>query len=385
MRYDYDAVVVGARVAGAATAMLLARQGHSVLLIDRVAMPSDTLSTHAVLRTGVLQLKRWGLAEAVMAAGAPAIRQIVLGFGDQRIPFDVKDEYGVDHLFAPRRFLLDGLLVEAATQSGADFHDRCRMTDVIRHGNRVTGVEVDDGIPIRARFVIGADGFRSRVAERVGAAVLAEHPPSNAVNYAYFTGLDVDGFWFQFTPGVNAGMIPTNGGVCVFVGRSASRLVDWRRDPDAEFRELMSEAGADLAARVDGATRVSEFRGTPGLAGVVRQACGPGWALVGDAAYTKDPISAHGISQALRDAEFCARAVDRTVRGLATESEAMAEYQSARASLESGMFEAARELAEYGWDAARASALMRVFSEGVRAECAHLSALPDWSSVVDAA
>lgn len=388
MNYDYDVVVVGARVAGAATAMLLARRGHRVLLVDRAPIPSDTLSTHAVLRTGVLQLERWGLATRITAAGTPVIRDIVLGFGDQRIRFEVKDEFSVDYLFAPRRYLLDGLLVEAAAEAGAEVRDRCRMRDVIRSDRRVEGITVEANgrtNRVTSRFVVGADGVRSRVASRVGASVVSEHVPTNAINYAYFADLDVDGFWFQFTPGLNAGFIPSNDGVCVFAGRPAQRLPDWRRDPDGEFRSLIAEAGGDLAERLDGATRVTDFRGTPGLPGVIRQPAGPGWVLVGDAAYTKDPISAHGISQALRDAELCARAVDRTLRGSAAEAEAMAGYKKIRDSLEGGMFETSRELAAFEWDAARASTLMRVISDGVRDECAYLADLPEWTGVVTAA
>ena len=140
-RSGHDVIVVGARVAGASTAMLLARQGHGVLLLDRATMPSDTMSTHAVLRTGVLQLTRWGLVDRVVAAGTPPIRKIVLGFGDDRIRFDVRDEFGIDSLYGPRRIVLDEILLRAAIEAGVDFLDGTAVKDVLRDPEgRVTGV-----------------------------------------------------------------------------------------------------------------------------------------------------------------------------------------------------------------------------------------------------
>ncbi|MET0490910.1 MAG: FAD-dependent oxidoreductase, partial [Acidimicrobiales bacterium] len=170
---DSDVVVVGARCAGAATAMLLARQGHRVTLVDRATFPSDTISTHAVARGGVVQLARWGLLDAVLASGAPAIRRVRFYVGGEVIDRAIKERSGVDLLVAPRRHVLDHLLVEAAREAGAEVRTGVTMTGVTRAGARVTGVEghdaEGDAIEISARFVVGADGLRSRVARAVGA------------------------------------------------------------------------------------------------------------------------------------------------------------------------------------------------------------------------
>ena len=386
---DYDVVVVGSRVAGASTAMLLARQGHRVLMVDRVRMPSDVVSTHAVLRSGVLQLKRWGILDRVVEAGTPPIQDIVLGFGEERIGFQVKDEYGVDTLYAPRRTVLDQIVVEAAVDAGAEFAEATRMVDLLHDGGRVSGIVAGSNgreTRVSSRIVIGADGVWSRTAELVDAPAYERHPATNAVTYAYYDGVDVPGFWFQFTPGVNAGVIPTNDGLsCVFVGRPTQEIGRFRADPQAEFDRLLRRAGEDLSQRVGSGSRVTGFRGTDGLPGFLRQPWGPGWALVGDAGYTKDPISAHGISDAMRDAELCARAIDQALSTPGDAQEAMGEYQTTRDRLSREMFRESMALARYEWDANEASVRMRRISDLVRAECEALESLGQWAPAFSAA
>lgn len=380
---DYDVIVVGGRVAGASTAMLLARRGHRVLLVERAAMPSDTVSTHALLRTGVLQLTRWGILDRITGAGTPPVRDITLGFDDERIPFRVRPECGVDTLYAPRRYLLDAELLEAARDSGVEIREETSMKDLLRdEDGRVVGIRAGRGSSARnttARYVIGADGHRSRVADLAGSAVRRSHPAINAIHYSYYEGIDADGFWFQFTPGVNVGLVPTNDGRClVFVGRPSDLRHRFAADPDAEFMRLLEQGGDDLAALVGAGQRVERFYGTSGLPGFIRQAWGPGWALVGDAGYTKDPISAHGISDALRDAELCARAVDRALHDPLEETAAFDWFETLRDSLSTRLFEQSEALARFEWSPAEASARMRVISDEVRAECQTLMSLPSW-------
>jgi len=378
MSYDFDVIVVGARVAGAPTAMLLARQGHRVLLLDRATMPSDTVSTHAITRSGVVQLSRWGLEPAVAQMTAP-VREVVLGFGEERVRFDVRLEHGVDTFYAPRRHYLDGLLVDSAVEAGADFVGGSRVTDLVWSGDEVCGV-VADGDRIGAHMVVGADGVFSKVASLVGARDLYWHEPINAVSYAYYKGIDFPGFWFQFTPGVNAGVIKTSDGqACVFAGRPVDEFERFRLDPDAEFDRMMARAGADLYELVGEGTRVSPFRGTPGLPGFIRKPWGRGWALVGDAGYTKDPISAHGISDAFRDAELCARAVHRALIDPPNAASAMKGYQSQRDRLSWTVLRESQVLAGYQWGAQEASRRMRAISGVVKEESAALCDLPDWS------
>ena len=122
-------------------------------------------------------------------------------------------------------------------------------------------------------YVIGADGHRSRVAMKAESTIYRSHQATNAVHYGYYEGVQADGFWFQFTPGVNAGLIPTNRDQClVFAGRPSERRGEFTRDPDGEFLRLLEEAGPDLAEVVDAGSRVGRFRGTNGLKGFLRQA-----------------------------------------------------------------------------------------------------------------
>ena len=380
---DYDAIVVGGRVAGAATALLLARGGHRVIVLERSPMPSDTVSTHAILRTGVLQLKRWGILDSLIDAGTPPIARITLGFGDERIEFDVRDEFGVDTLYAPRRHLLDDILLRAAVDAGAEVRDRTAVTGLLHdRDGRVIGVRMRQAgqrPAISARHVIGADGHKSRVAEWAGASTKVSHNPTNTVHYAYYEGIDRNGFWFQFSTGVNVGLVPTNGGQClVFAGRPADLRLRFTADPEGEFTRLLRQGGADLAELVAGGRRVSGFRGTNGLSGHIRQAWGPGWLLVGDAGYTKDPISAHGISDALRDAELCARAVDRALTEPGNAHAALDWYETTRDHLSARIFAESEALAGFGWAPEEASRRMRVISEEVRAECELILSLPSW-------
>ena len=170
---QYDAIVVGARCAGSPTAMLLARRGYRVLVVDRATFPSDTISTHLIHPPGVAALRRWGLLDRLLATGCPPIGTYSFDFG----PFTSSGSPGTTDeplAYAPRRTALDKLLVDAAGQAGAE----------IREGFTVEGLEIDDGrvtgirghsqggknIIERARTVIGADGRHSLVAEAVGAA-----------------------------------------------------------------------------------------------------------------------------------------------------------------------------------------------------------------------
>jgi flavin-dependent dehydrogenase len=330
----YDALVVGARCAGAATAMLLARSGLRVLAIERSPEGSDALSTHALMRGGVLQLARWGLLGEIVAAGTPAIRATTFHYGDETLAIPIKARDGVDALRAPRRTVLDALLVQAAREAGARVVHGMRATTLVRDGaGRVRGAAVADRegavATVEAGIVIGADGLRSVVAETVGAELLETGRHASATIYRYWPGLELDGYHWYYRPGVAAGAIPTNGGeTCLFVAVNEERFRAERAEGlGAMFPRLLAEAAPDLAAALGGSTPPSPLRAFAGERGFLRRAWGPGWALGGDAGYFRDPITSHGITDALRDAELLARAVARGG------DSALAEYQDARDGL----------------------------------------------------
>jgi flavin-dependent dehydrogenase len=348
----YDVVVVGARCAGAATAMLLARAGLRVLAVDRGAPGSDTLSTHALMRGGVVQLRRWGLLRGVEVAGTPPVRRAVFHYGDEIIDVAIKAHDGVEAFYAPRRTVLDALLAAAASEAGAEVVHGVRLAglDGIAEG-RVRGVVVEDtdgGVKrIEAGLVIGADGLRSTVARLVEAAPYRVGHHATGIVYGYWSGLDiVDAYHWYYRPGVSAGAIPTNGGeTCVFAAAPASRFRDEvRHDVAGFYHRVLAESAPDLATDVSRARRMSPLRGFPGEPGFLRRSWGAGWALVGDAGYFRDPLTAHGITDALRDAELLARSV---LRGT---DEALAEYEAERDGLAEGLFAASDEMASFAWD-----------------------------------
>src|SRR5688572_950799 len=296
----YDAIVVGARCAGAATAMLLARRGLSVLLFDRDHRGADTLSTLALMRAGVLQLHRWGLLEQLRATGAQEIRSTSFVYGDEVITVPIKPRDGVDALYAPRRKVLDQLLADAAAAAGADVRYGPRLADLLRNTDgRVTGVILEERGGARheigADIVIGADGRRSTVARMVDAATSHEGRYFAGVVYAFWRGLENRGNLWHYRPGTSVGAIPTNDDeTCIFAAMPAQRFHDEIHDDlEAVHRRVLAECAPDLAREVSAAPPSERFRGFPGQAGIIRQSHGPGWALVGDAGYFKDPITAH--------------------------------------------------------------------------------------------
>lgn len=356
LRSRHDVVIVGARAAGAATALLLARLGHDVLLVDRVEFPADTLSTHQIARTGVVALHRWGVLPAVLASGAPAIRQISFTAAGESVARVVKDKAGVDLLVAPRRYVLDTLVAEAAARAGAQ----------TRLGVTVTGVRLDDlgraagvyghdrsGAPIRidARFVVGADGLGSRVARSVGAEITEFRGDDGAVQYAYFTGLPWSGIELYIADRALAGVFPTHAGeACVWVcapsadARAARRRAASRTDA---FLAQLRRAAPELAVRLRGGRRTCAVTGMLRTPNQLRRAHGPGWALVGDAGYHRDAVTGYGLSDAYRDAELLAVALDRTLRGDIDEPAALAGYQRRRDQALRGVFELTCSLAAY--------------------------------------
>jgi 2-polyprenyl-6-methoxyphenol hydroxylase-like FAD-dependent oxidoreductase len=359
----YDVAVVGARAAGAATAHLLARQGLRVLLLDRGSYGADTLSTHALMRGGVLQLRRWGLLDQVIAAGTPPVRRVTFRYAGQVVPVVVRPSFGVDALYAPRRTVLDPILVDAAVAAGVEARFGVAVTDVDRDARgAVAGVlgRTRDGglLRARARIVVGADGFRSTIARCVEARLERVGTGASATTYGYWPDPGGDGYEWNFRPDAASGVIPTNDGLaCVFASATPRRIGRGGRDP---LLRILAESSPDLAARL-APVPSPPVRTFTGQRGYVRRSWGPGWALVGDAGYYKDPLSAHGLTDALRDAELLARAIVESLVGGADQRDALAGYQATRDALSSAMFEVADVIAGHRWtDAEIGDVLLRL-------------------------
>jgi 2-polyprenyl-6-methoxyphenol hydroxylase-like FAD-dependent oxidoreductase len=379
----YDAVVVGARCAGAATAMRLAQRGLRVLVVDRGQYGTDTLSTHALMRGAVVQLHRFGVLGAVAAAGTPVVRSTSFHYGEAEVRIPIRPRDGIPGLFAPRRVLLDRLLVDAARAAGAEVAYGLRVADLVRTADgRVAGVSIEDGNGavrrIAAASVVGADGLHSTVARLAGAEPTATGRHASGVVYGYFAGLGSDGYHWHFRPGASAGRIPTGDGLtCVFASPSARRFHDEvRHDVAAGFTRVLAECAPELAAAVATAPRSGALRGFPGTAGYMRRPWGRGFALVGDASCFRDPITAHGITDALRDAELVSEAIAQGT------DRALARYEESRDALARSLFELTDRIASYEWSLAEVEALHLALSEEMKREVAALDALPSAAAAV---
>jgi flavin-dependent dehydrogenase len=351
-----DVVIVGGRVAGSASAMLLARLGHDVVVVDQASFPSDTVSTHSIARSGVVQLRRWGLLDAVLDSGTPAIRQVTFHAGGESVSRTLKHKAGVDLIVAPRRYVLDTILATAAQRAGADVRHGVTVSGVLRdRRGRVAGVFGHDrgGAPIEisARYVIGADGLRSRVARSVGARINEARPAGGATQYAYYAGIPWTGMELFVAERSFAGVFPTHDGqACIWVCTPSADAQAVRRRTGsraAAFGELLEHSAPQLAERLRDARRTSPVQGMLRQPNQVRQASGPGWALVGDAGYHRDAVTAHGIGDAFRDAELLAAAVDRALGTDHEESTALACYQQQRDQALREIFEITCRLAAY--------------------------------------
>jgi 2-polyprenyl-6-methoxyphenol hydroxylase-like FAD-dependent oxidoreductase len=381
----YDVVVVGSRCAGAATAMLLARAGHRVALVDRTTLPSDTLSTHGIARGGVVQLSRWGLLDTVLAGGAPPSRRVTFGVDGELTVRAIKDRAGVDMLVAPRRYALDALLAGAARDAGADMLTEVTATGVLRDASgRVTGITTRDRRgrtgELAGRFIVGADGLRSSIARFVGAKTVESFTSDAGLFYTYVASPGWDGYEFHFAESSFAGVFPTHDGqACVWLSRpvpllrSISRAGSTRAD--ALIGELLRLAPS-IGERARAGQVCAPVRGTARMPNYVRQSHGPGWALVGDAGYHRDPITGHGMTDAFRDAELLAIAITSALRDRGDESAALAGYRQARDAALRETFDLTRALAGFP-PLPRFIELQMQFAEALDREARMLASLPD--------
>jgi 2-polyprenyl-6-methoxyphenol hydroxylase-like FAD-dependent oxidoreductase len=376
----HDVVVVGARCAGAATALLLARAGHDVVLVDRATFPADTLSTHAIARSGVVQLRRWGLLDPVLASGAPPLRDIAFHDADGVVTRRLATRHGVDALVAPRRTVLDTLLVEAARAAGADVRTGVTVEGVIRTGNGpVSGVVARGGrgrVELAGRLIVGADGLRSRIARAVGARTLRAEAPLGATHYTYVAG-DWPRLEYHLGDRAFGGVFPTHGGeACVWVCAPAEATRRVRRDAadvDEAF-DVLLRGVPSLEGRLAGRQRTTAVRGAVALPNHVRAGAGPGWALVGDAAYHRDPVTGHGMSDAFRDADLLAEAIDDLLAG-GDEPAALGRYERRRIAMLTPLFDVACQMIRFpGRD--RFRALQIRLGDLIDAESAILAARP---------
>jgi len=336
----YDAIVVGARCAGSPTAMLLARKGFKVLLVDRAHFPSDIMSTHFIHPPGVARLSRWGVLDAVMATGVPPLGPTVVQTGPMRVA--QPRNTSLPDPICPRRTLLDKVLVDAAVAAGAELREGFTVNELTTADGRVTGVRghgAAGGVTEEARIVIGADGLRSTVARAVKPEEYKAVPTRTCGYYAYWSGIDLDHAELFFGPTGGVLVFPTNDKrTCVAVGWPVAKFHEVRTDIEGHYMATLNSV-PELAAMMKTAKQEERFIGTADNPNYFRKPFGPGWALVGDAGYHKDFATGLGITDALRDADLLAAAIDAGFSGRQPIDEALGAYEAERNDIATPMYE----------------------------------------------
>jgi flavin-dependent dehydrogenase len=279
----YDAIVVGARCGGSPAAMLLARKGYRVLLVDRARFPSDTYRQHFIRQPGVACLKRWGLLDRVAASNCPAVGAMTVDFGDFPLTGSVAPVDGVVDAYAPRRFVLDTLLVDAAVEAGAELRAGFAVDDLVVEDGRVAGVrgrEVGKRgggalVVERARVVVGADGLHSLVARTVQAPVYHARPAVACYYHSYWSGVPVDGLEVYRRDNRFVVAFSTNDGrTGITVGWQHQRFHAVRVDVEGYYLAAL-DLVPGLAERVRGGRREEPFAGTADLPNRFRSPTGP--------------------------------------------------------------------------------------------------------------
>jgi flavin-dependent dehydrogenase len=329
----YDAIIIGARAAGSPTAMLLARKGFRVLLLDRAIFPSDTLSTHQLQIPGSLMLKSWGLLDKVLATNPGAAHHVSFDMGPVIFDGTFPGVDGINSVHSPRRIILDNILVDAAIEAGAELSEGFIAQGLLFEGKRVVGIRgrTRNGAPIseRARIVIGADGRHSLVAKVVNAPRYNENPVLTCGYYSYWADVPVKGGEMYRRGQRTITAWPTNDNLTmIYVAWPVTQFNAFRADVEGSYQATI-DLVPSLAERVRAGKRVGRISGTGDIPNFFRKPYGPGWALVGDAGYIKDPISGTGISDAFRDAQLLVNALESISMGRKP-ANAFADYEQKR-------------------------------------------------------
>ncbi len=344
----YDAIIIGARCAGSPLAMLLARQGYSVLALDRDTFPSDTLSTAFMQDEATQRLDRWGLLDKLCDAGTPGVPAVFMHAMGMSFPRPA----GKYPAYSPRRTVLDTILVEGAREAGANVREGFSVRELTRDAEgRVTGIrgKSAEGADVieEARVVIGADGRNSFVAREVSAEEYRIHEPTTCGYYSYFSGLPMDSVDLYLGDQHALFSFPTNDGlVCIAAEAPFANWETFKADPETYLRDAVARWAPKTAAHMPNARREEKLFGMQGRKSYFRKPFGPGWALAGDAGYLKDPIMGTGIDDAFRDAEFLSEALDNVFSGRREWDDALAEFQQRRDASQEGKYEFIVEMAK---------------------------------------
>ena len=347
----YDVIVVGARCAGSPTAMLLARKGYRVLLVDKATFPSDITRGHYIHQPGIARLQRWGLLDQLIATNCPPVSRLALNLGPFTFSGSPPPSDGTTDGYNPRRKVLDKLLVDAAVAAGAELREHFAVQEILLDGERVTGIRGRGPggalVTEQARMVIGADGIHSTVARAVQAPAYHTKPTLDCAYYTYHSGVPLEGAELYVRGPRYFGAAATNDGlVYSFVQIPHSELHTFRADLAGNYQRALDLA-PQLAERLRSGKQEERILGASDLPNYLRKPYGPGWALVGDAGYHKDPFTAQGITDAFRDADLLAAAIDAGFSGQQPLPEALAGYEQQRNQHVMPMYEFTCQLASF--------------------------------------
>ena len=300
------------------------------------------MSTHFIWQPGVANLKKWGLLDAVRDSNCPPVTRMKFDVGPLALFGSPPAADGTTEALAPRRQVLDKILVDAAEAAGAEVREGFSVNEVVTDVGRVTGVKgsgSSGAVEESARMVIGADGKHSTVAKAVRAPVYNERPILMFAYFSYWSGVNLEELELYPRDQCAALAFPTNDGlVGVIAAGAIAGFSEFRTDIEGNFFKTLDQA-PDLASRVREGKREERFQGTADLSNFFRKPFGPGWALVGDAGYNKDPTTAQGISDAFRDAELLSEAIDEGFSGRQPLEEALAGYEGQRNEASMPMYE----------------------------------------------
>ncbi len=341
-KQPYDVLVVGARVAGSVLAALLGNAGYHVLLVDRSAFPSSTLSTHYFRGGRALTIfQRLGLLDDLLALGAPPlVRQYVYLNGAEAPVIQPPQEPGdVGYCLSIRREALDHFLLQRARAAPTvEVREQTRVTDLVWDNGRVSGARLQSPQGedmVLAHMVVGADGRHSFVADAVQAPVEESEPPVRAMYYRYvrdFPGPTgpADGAEFSFIGDEIVYVFPSDAGVsCIALSLNLDDYATVRKAAEQQV-DLRIARHVGIAGRYTAATQEGRLLGCGPETNYVRVPAGPGWALVGDAGVHQDPWSGQGIDCAAVHASMLTDALHQWFSGEQTETEALATYHRRR-------------------------------------------------------
>jgi flavin-dependent dehydrogenase len=322
--------------------MLLAQRGYRVLMLDKGAFPSDIMSTHYIHQPGVAALKRWGLLDQVAATNCPPMTSVSADLGPFTITGTPPPAGDVNTALCPRRRYLDKILVDAAVAAGAELRENFTVHELIDEAGSVCGIRGRSSgatIEEQTRIVIGADGVHSVVARIEQPAEYESAGSHSCGYYAYYSGIDCDRPTIYYRGNRLLYSFPTNDGLtCLAQEWPSAEFQQFRSDIEGNFNQTL-QLVPELAEAVEAGRREERFEGTADMPNFFRKPFGSGWALVGDSGYHKDPVTGQGITDAFRDAELLAGAIDAGFSGRRPLEDALAEYEQRRNAVAMPMYQ----------------------------------------------